>query len=115
MSQRVSVVGGNGRFTVPGGLARITLHAAAMGMALVWMLPSVGLLVSSFRTSQDVARSGWWTSFDTPWTYTLENYRLVLSEHVPVGDPEQKAVANLAGGTGYGNAHRGLGHLRTPR
>jgi alpha-glucoside transport system permease protein len=55
------------------------LHAAIILIALIWMLPTVGLLVSSFRPPQLVARTGWWTAFQTPFGFTLENYERVLT------------------------------------
>jgi alpha-glucoside transport system permease protein len=48
---------------------------------LIWILPSVGLLVTSFRPSADVAASGWWTVFEHPFNFTwqtLENYQEVI-------------------------------------
>jgi alpha-glucoside transport system permease protein len=58
---------------------RSPLHAAIILIALIWMLPTVGLLVSSFRPPQLVARTGWWTAFQTPFGFTLENYERVLT------------------------------------
>jgi alpha-glucoside transport system permease protein len=52
-------------------------------IALIWVLPTVGLFVTSLRPSQDVARSGWWTVFETPFNFTqlaLENYRHVITK-----------------------------------
>jgi hypothetical protein len=43
----------------------------------------------------------------------LQDHRLVLAEHLAAGDPEQQAVADLAGGAGHGDAH-GLLHLGLP-
>jgi alpha-glucoside transport system permease protein len=42
-------------------------------VAFVWAAPVLGLLVTSFRTSTDVAATGWWTSFLHP-RFTLANY-----------------------------------------
>jgi len=39
------------------------LHLVIIFVALIWIFPSVGLLITSFRSSSDVAASGWWTVF----------------------------------------------------
>ncbi|WP_373292861.1 carbohydrate ABC transporter permease [Mangrovihabitans endophyticus] len=49
----------------------------AVVLAVLWTVPTFGLLVSSFRPRSDVRRSGWWTFFNDP-TFTLDNYRDVL-------------------------------------
>jgi len=59
-------------------VSRGPLHLAILGICLLWILPTVGLLVSSFRPRSDIAVSGWWTAFQTPLEFTLENYRQVL-------------------------------------
>jgi alpha-glucoside transport system permease protein len=47
-------------------------------ICLVWLVPTVGLLVSSFRPAADVATTGWWTAFSPPLRFTLDNYERVL-------------------------------------
>jgi alpha-glucoside transport system permease protein len=47
-------------------------------LAVVWSLPTLGLLVSSFRPGDLVQNSGWWTAFAFPWHFTLEDYTQVL-------------------------------------
>ncbi|MEO7122427.1 MAG: carbohydrate ABC transporter permease [Lacisediminihabitans sp.] len=50
-------------------------------VAVLWLLPMFGLLVTSFRTTTDAQSSGWWTVFadiaKAPWTIT--NYSNALS------------------------------------
>lgn len=63
-------------------LSRSLVHLVVIAVCLAWILPTVGLLVSSFRPAHQVARSGWWTVFADPFNpdnYTLANYQNVLS------------------------------------
>ena len=48
-------------------------------IALVWIVPSLGLLLSSLRSVGDSASSGWWTVFTDPTQLTLDNYASLLS------------------------------------
>ena len=65
-------------------LSGLPLHAVVIGITLLWMLPSVGLFISSFRTPREITSSGWWTVFMTPFDFTqwtLDNYaRVIASE-----------------------------------
>ncbi|HMC52056.1 MAG TPA: carbohydrate ABC transporter permease, partial [Acidimicrobiales bacterium] len=61
---------------------RILRHApvniALTVVALVWLVPTIGLLVTSFRPTQDYFASGWWRALLHPATLTVTNYRHVL-------------------------------------
>jgi alpha-glucoside transport system permease protein len=61
-----------------GFVSRTPVHFALMGLAVIWLVPSVGLLVTSFRPRPDIAASGWWTAF-AELDFTLKNYDLVLN------------------------------------
>ena len=54
----------------------------AIIMAILWTIPSIGLLVTSFRPALDIRRSGWWTVFGDMFTgdaeFTMENYETAL-------------------------------------
>ena len=52
---------------------------AAIVIAVLWTVPTIGLLVTSFREQRAINTSGWWTSFSDPGAYTLENYRQALA------------------------------------
>lgn len=49
-------------------------------VALFWLVPTVGLLLGSLRTSADMAESGWWKVFSTPSQMTLDNYTNLLKD-----------------------------------
>jgi alpha-glucoside transport system permease protein len=50
---------------------------AVWTLALLWTVPTFGVLVSSFRPEKEVKTTGWWTWFKNP-QITLDNYRSVL-------------------------------------
>ena len=52
----------------------------AVVLALLWTIPTFGLLVTSFRPVKDINTSGWWTFLSNP-SFTLDNYRQALSSN----------------------------------
>jgi alpha-glucoside transport system permease protein len=57
---------------------RLPLHATLIGLAVLWSIPTVALLVSSFRDPTAISSSGWWHALgEVP---TLSNYRSVLTQ-----------------------------------
>lgn len=53
------------------------LHLSLVVVSLLWLVPSIGLFVTSLRPRPDIAATGWWTVFGTP-QFTLQNYQEVL-------------------------------------
>ncbi len=49
----------------------------AVLIAIFWTVPTLGLLVTSFRPEAEIKSTGWWTFFANP-SVTLSNYQQVL-------------------------------------
>ena len=61
------------------------VNAVLVIVAVFWLVPTLGLFVSSLRTVGDSASSGWWTVFTTPAQLTIENYASLLSNPTITG------------------------------
>jgi alpha-glucoside transport system permease protein len=60
-----------------GWIIRITIVA----IVVLWLIPTAGVLITSFRPEELVVSSGWWTTLAHPFRaaeWTLENYRTAL-------------------------------------
>jgi len=64
--------------TLVRGVLKTPLHAVIVVICFLWLLPSLGLFVSSLRPRNLIQQSGWWTAFETPFQFTLDNYRHVV-------------------------------------
>ncbi|UIP57655.1 carbohydrate ABC transporter permease [Agromyces marinus] len=79
-------------------------------VAVFWLVPSIGLFITSFRSSADSASSGWWTVFTAPAQLTLENYANLIQNPTIMGSlwntivivvPTTIAVAVIGSLAGY--------------
>lgn len=59
-------------------LGKLPLHTIMIGLVVLWLVPTLGLLVSSFRPPHLVSTTGWWTVVANP-EFTLDNYQRVLT------------------------------------
>ena len=69
-----------GRMTPAGwvvaALNRTVIHVALALIGLIWLVPTLGLLVTSFRPRSDIQSTGWWDVSNLH--LTVDNYRQVL-------------------------------------
>jgi alpha-glucoside transport system permease protein len=61
------------------GWGRIALHAIVIGLMILWLVPTLGLFINSFRPAAEVSGSGWWNALFPPWDFTLDNYSRVIA------------------------------------
>jgi alpha-glucoside transport system permease protein len=87
--QNPSTPNGSAVATVPFTLAlrtgrrlagRVPLHLALIGLMVLWSIPTIALLVSSFREATAIASSGWWNAIKEPLDLTMDNYQTVLEK-----------------------------------
>ncbi|MET9346407.1 carbohydrate ABC transporter permease [Streptomyces termitum] len=61
-------------------LGSAAVQGLLLVVALVWLTPLAGLLLSSLRSERDNASDGWWTAFADPAQLSLDNYRVLLED-----------------------------------
>ncbi len=57
-------------------LNRGAIHFFLGLIALIWLVPTIGLLITSYRPRSDIQSTGWWDISQLH--FTVENYRQVL-------------------------------------
>ncbi|WP_313197219.1 carbohydrate ABC transporter permease [Rhizobium sp.] len=45
------------------GLPRLIVHLSVLVICILWLIPTIGILVTSLREPGQIASSGWWTAF----------------------------------------------------
>jgi alpha-glucoside transport system permease protein len=66
----------------PAFMRSLPLRLSVLVICFLWTLPTLGLLVTSFRDPLLISSSGWWTSLTNPFgpnQWTLSNYATVIS------------------------------------
>ena len=60
-------------------LQRLPLHILIIIFCAVWVIPTVGMILNSFRSLPDMQAAGWWTTLFPPHGFTLASYQQVLN------------------------------------
>jgi alpha-glucoside transport system permease protein len=59
---------------------RLPLNIALGIVALLWLVPTVGLLFTALRPRELFATSGWWQALTKPSQLTMENFRRIVED-----------------------------------
>ena len=54
--------------------AKLPIHLLLAAIGLFWLIPTLGLFVTSLLLPEDQARGGWWNFLFEPHTWSLQNY-----------------------------------------
>lgn len=65
--------------------SRGVINLVLVIVAVFWLVPTLGLLLTSFRSGGDNASSGWWTVLTKPAELTLQNYANLLQNPTITG------------------------------
>lgn len=63
--------------------AGFPIYLTVWAIVIIWTIPTLGLLINSFRAPSDIRNEGWWTTLGNPFDsakWTLDNYSRVLDE-----------------------------------
>jgi alpha-glucoside transport system permease protein len=63
--------------------SRFGIHIVLAILMVIWLLPTIGLFVNSFRDAQSINDAGWWTALFPPKNLSLDNYATVLAGQNP--------------------------------
>jgi alpha-glucoside transport system permease protein len=61
-------------------ITKTPVHIFLILVALFWLTPTVGLLITSFRPAEEITTSGWWNVITEPAQLTIENYTSLLDQ-----------------------------------
>jgi alpha-glucoside transport system permease protein len=59
-------------------LRRIPVHVTVGIVMAIWLIPTFGLIVNSFRTVKEMGQAGWWTTLFPPANFTFASYQQIF-------------------------------------
>jgi len=75
--------------------SRSVLNIIMVAIALIWLAPTISILIISLRPESLFEQSGWWTVFSAPSQLTLENYRNIFSSGLAAGGVLDALITSL--------------------
>ena len=78
-------------------LSKAPLQFLLVAIGLIWLVPTLGLLLTSLLAPTDFQEQGWWQVFSEPSKLTFENY-----ENVFDNDPIMESLVSTSRNAGVG-------------
>ncbi len=66
-------------------ISSLLVNGVLILICLIWIIPALGVFITSFRNSEDIFRTGWWKVF--PHKTLVESGEIFLDESVNVDEP----------------------------
>ena len=63
-------------------LGRSPLHVMLVVLGVLWLVPTIGLFLTSLLSAEDYLEGGWWQVFSEPSKFTFENYSAIFDNEV---------------------------------
>lgn len=80
---------------------KLVINGILLVFVLIWITPTMGLFVTSFRSIDAMSESGWWTAFQNLDDFTLDNYKRVMGTGTSSYTTEEgRQVADVGGRIG---------------
>jgi alpha-glucoside transport system permease protein len=61
-------------------LQRLPLHLVIIIFCAIWIVPTIGMIINSFRAVSDMGSAGWWTTLFPPHGFTFASYQQVFNQ-----------------------------------
>jgi alpha-glucoside transport system permease protein len=78
-------------------LARAPVHIMLLLIAVLWLVPTVGLAITSLMSAQDYGQIGWWKVISHPHIATWANYSNLWDNTSIPGSLKTTAIITLGG------------------
>ncbi len=62
-------------------LTHAPVNILLVAIGVIWLIPTLGLLVTSLIVPSQISSVGWWKAFAQPSLLSLENYRTIFADH----------------------------------
>jgi alpha-glucoside transport system permease protein len=75
--------------------SRLVINIVLAAIALYWLVPTISILIISFRPEGLFEISGWWKVFTEPSQLTITNYKQLFSQGLAAGSLLDSLVTSL--------------------